>query len=237
MADARTAPRKRAPKASLRPVQARSLATRDALLAAGRSLLDGRDFDALPIASIAAAIGMSVGSFYGRFHDKQAFFAVLQAQVTDEWRQGVAGCLAALEQRKAPALTVVNEFCATAVQLLRADSGFLRSALKHASTHPGSWTPIKQLAADAVEALVVLLAPQLVHLPPKQRAERIRVAMQFVLGTTLNAVLHDPGPLPLASPRLERELARAMALYLGLPPPPAHPTRAARRAAPTRSPQ
>ena len=47
----------------------------------GRSLLATRDFDTLSIAELAAAQQLSVGSFYGRFRDKEAFFAVLQQQV------------------------------------------------------------------------------------------------------------------------------------------------------------
>ena len=69
----------------LQPVQARAHATRDALLAAGRAMLADGDFDSLSIADLAAASKLSVGSFYGRFRDKEAFFEQLQEQVTAEF--------------------------------------------------------------------------------------------------------------------------------------------------------
>ncbi len=203
--------------ASLQPVQARSAATREAMLAAGRSLLAEREFDALAIADLAAAIGMSVGSFYGRFQDKQAFFDELQTQVIGEWREDIARTFAVLREQQRPAAAVVVQACRLTVGLMRADSGFLRSALKHESTHPGSWTPVKQVARELVDELLALLAPLLTHVPMAQRAVRVRFAMQMTYGTCLTAVLHDPGPMALASRDLERELAKMMGLYLGLP--------------------
>jgi AcrR family transcriptional regulator len=199
-------------------MQARSQATREALLAVGRTLLAERELDAISIAEIAAAAGMSVGSFYGRFHDKETYFAELQEQVTQRWRVESQQLLTQLQAGHAPAASVVSKACALVVQTLRADSGFLRSALKHASTHPGSWTPILQAGAAVVNDLEATLAPLLTHLRANQRAPRIRFAMQVVYGTGLNAVLHDPGPLALANPQLERELARVMSAYLELLP-------------------
>src|SRR5579864_273792 len=57
--------------------QARSRVTRDRLLAAGRQLLDRGAFEATSIADIAGTAGCSVGAFYHRFADKEAFFAAL----------------------------------------------------------------------------------------------------------------------------------------------------------------
>jgi hypothetical protein len=37
-----------------------------------------------------------------------------------------------------------------------------------------------------------------------------------MFGTLVNAVLHDPGPIGLNDPRLERELARAFLHCVGL---------------------
>lgn len=219
--------------AALPPVQARAQATREALLAAGRRLLAERDFDALAIADLAAAIGMSVGSFYGRFPDKQAFFAELQQQVTDEWRATAAGVMAAMAPL--PPQQMVQRVCALVIGLIRGDAGFIRSALKHASTHPGSWSPIKQVGLDVVAELVPLLQPLLGHLKPAQRELRVRVAMQVVFATGLNGVLNDPGPLHLADTRLERELAWLMAAYLELPVP--TPARQARQQRPPRQPR
>lgn len=200
---------------ALRAVQPRAQATRDSLLAAGRHLLSTRDFDDVSIAELAAANSLSVGSFYGRFRDKEAFFAVLQRQVTAEWLQQADALLRQRAWRSAPRL--VQALCRLAIDTFRRDAGFFRAALKHASTQPESWTPVKQAGLAVATRFESALAPLLTQLPPAERGLRIRFAVQALYGTGVNAVLNDPGPLHLADPALEREMARMMGLYLSLP--------------------
>ena len=201
---------------ALRAVQPRARATRDGLLAVGRQLLATRDFDSLSVAELAAAQQLSVGSFYGRFRDKEAFFAVLQQQVTAEWLQQADALLQQRPWRSATQL--VAAFCSLAVETFRRDAGLFRAALKHASTQPASWTPIKQAGLAVAERFEAALAPMLPHGGTAERSLSIRFAVQMLYGTGVNAVLNDPGPLRLSDPRLEHELARVMGLYLGLPP-------------------
>jgi AcrR family transcriptional regulator len=190
---------------------------------AGRALLETRDIDAMSIAELARAIGMSVGSFYGRFKDKESFFAVLQQQITAEWQVLAEGALAPPARgERAPAATV-TALCGMVIGSCRRDAGFLRAALKHASTHPSSWTPIKAAGQVVTTAFVTALGSGLAHLRPADRHLRVRFAMQMIYGTAVNAVLNDPGPLLLANPRLERELARVVCQYLGLPAPAGNP--------------
>ena len=201
---------------ALRTVQPRARATRDSLLSAGRMLLAQRDFDELSIADIAGAAGLSVGSFYGRFQDKESFFALLQEQVTAEWlATGRTLLRDADESARAPGALVVD-VCAVVVGIFRRNRGFIRSALKHGSTHPETWTPIKRTGDAFVDELTEQMAPMLQHLGPRQRRPRVRFAMQMVFGTCVNAVLHDPGPRYLDDRGFERELARAVSAYLGL---------------------
>jgi AcrR family transcriptional regulator len=54
--------------------QARSRVTRDRLLVAGRQLLEQGVFEQTTIAGLAQIAGCSVGSFYSRFPDKEAFY-------------------------------------------------------------------------------------------------------------------------------------------------------------------
>lgn len=203
---------------SLRPVRARSQATHDALLAGARKLLASKGLDDLSIAEIAASNHMSVGSFYGRFQDKEAFFGVLQDTVTAEWKAAATEVLEACRVRADPAQIVVREVCRLVVRTMHADAGFVRAAVKHASTQPLARTPAQEAGIFVVDAVVQTLEPLLHALRPGERAARTRVAMQIVYGTCVNAVLHDPGPLLLKGPKLEHELSRIVCLYLGLDP-------------------
>ena len=203
-------------RTSMRPIRAGAQATHDAFLATARHLLAEKDFDALSIAEIAAANDLSVGAFYGRFRDKETFFAVLQEQVTAEWMAVAALDLSPPGLGLMDGPQTVAKICTTVVRLIRVDAGFLRAALKHATTQPAAWTPIKRTGHAIVDMAVQVLKPLLVDMPARQRAAKIRFAMQMVYGTCLNAVLHDPGPLLLSGRQLERELARTVCLYLGL---------------------
>ena len=98
----------------------------------------------------------------------------------------------------------------------RKDAGYVRAALRHASTQPASWSPIQSAGRQVVKEVIAVLGPKLAHIAPAQRAGRIRFAMQLLYGTGINALLNDPGPIPLRSKRLERELSRVLCLYLGI---------------------
>lgn len=200
----------------LRAVQPRAEATRDALLGAGRRLLNERDFEAMSIADLAAANGLSVGSFYGRFRDKEAYFSLLQEMVTTEWTETTQREFDAQRLAGWSAGRIVALVAARVVTVYRSDRGFIRAALRHASTHPSAWTPLKRVGARIANEVTLLLAPRLAHLPRMARAARVRFAMQLLYGMLVNAVLNDPGPLSLDDPRLEKELARALSAYLGL---------------------
>jgi AcrR family transcriptional regulator len=198
-------------------VQPRALATQDALLAAGRRLLRDRTLDALSVADIAAESGMSVGSFYGRFRDKESYFAVLQERANAEWLDEGRAMLHRRRRGPPRAAALLREICAAYVGIFRRERGFVLAALRHASNHPGSWTPFRSAGQAFVAETTGVLEPLLGHLPPAQRAPRLRFAMQLMFATGINAVLNDPGPIRLEDRRLELELARALCAYLEVP--------------------
>lgn len=200
--------------AALRTVQRRAEVTRDALLAAAMRLLHTRDFDQLSIAELAAEGGLSVGSFYGRFRDKEAFVAVLQRRVADGWLAEGERALAAGQDPALSTARFVGRIAEAVVAVFRRDEGFLRASLRHQTTHPGASTPLQQAGRHFADAAADALAPRLGHLPAAQRRPRVRFALQVVYGTCMNAVLNDPGPIRLAEQRMTRELARVMARYL-----------------------
>jgi len=202
---------------SLEPVRARAQLTRAALLKAGRELLETHDLHAMSVATLAAANGMSVGSFYGRFKDKEAFFATLQTEITAEWIEEARRTLEGDACRGLTATERVHRICKLVARLIRQDAGFLRAALKHEATSPTAWTPIKQAGQEVAALAVEALRPALPPGADASSVARIRFALQVVYSTCFNGILHDPGPIPVASTRLERELARMMCLYLGLP--------------------
>lgn len=213
-----TAPYPKAPAEGRvrRATQSRSRATHDKLLAAGRELLATHDFESLSIADLTAACQASVGSFYGRFRDKEAFFAVLQDQIAQEWLGLADDALSSPSAAASPAATV-RAFAQVVLRMFRRDAGFFRAALRHASTHPDTWTPIKQAGRELAARFEAALDAHEARPASTDHRRRVRFAVQVAYGTCINAVLNDPGPLKLADSRLDRELARLICLYLGIP--------------------
>lgn len=187
--------------------QQRSRATRDRLLAAGFELVETRDFDALSVAEIAQAAGCSVGAFYVRFTDKDAFFRAL---VAERLARGRASLPAALRKAGDPVASMV----AVSVESFRRRPGLLRSALRRSMEDPTVWSPLREHGHHMGDELVAALAEQRGRRLGKTAEHRLRFAFQMMMGTLVNALVNQPGPLQLDDARLEGELLRAVRLVM-----------------------
>ena len=76
------------------PIQQRSVATVEAILEATIQILDRSGPDALTTNLIAARAGISVGSLYQYFPDKQAIYSALHERHVDEVRRVIERALA-----------------------------------------------------------------------------------------------------------------------------------------------
>lgn len=198
------------------PRQRRARETEQALLDAGRELLAQRDFSAVSVAQIASACEVSVGAFYGRFRDKQAFFESLRALVMQETGDSVARYLRVERWEDVPTDVMLEKIMRYVVLGCHANRGVIKASLKHASVRPEEWLPHRESGQDVVERMVALLVPRL-PVPPEQAEMRVRFAMQAVFSIVVNAILNDAGPLPLDDERLPGEMTRLVAGYLALP--------------------
>lgn len=197
------------------PRQRRARETEAALLAAGRQLLAERDFAEVSVAQIAAACQVSVGAFYGRFRDKMAFFEALRAKVMEEADASVARYMAEPRWHEVPAQQIIEKILRFMVNGCRNNRGILRASLKQSAARPEEWLLHQRNGQEIVNRLVALLVPRLSGAPDEAEL-RVRFAMQMVFGTLVNAVLNDPGPLPLDDERLAQEMARMVTSYLGI---------------------
>jgi AcrR family transcriptional regulator len=193
--------------------QSRSQLKHQALLQAGRRLLDTQDLGSLSVAQLTRDAGMAVGSFYSRFVDKDAWFGEL-LRVTGESVLAdslslldSAGWVRASNERKV-ALIVRH-----IVDVHREHRGIFRAAHFDVARSSLYWPQLQRYGRRLGDAVHAALAAHMQRVPPRQRRLRVGIALQLVYGTLVNAVLHDPGPLALADPRIERELTR---VFLGV---------------------
>lgn len=194
--------------------QRRSRETMAALLRTGAEMLRTRTLDELSIEDLCAAVDATVGSFYGRFASKDAYFNVLLGLAT---RDGEA-MLAAMAQNDRLARNDLATLCATLVgQIIgwmRRHEGVLRAALQRSGSGPARWSDFKALAAATTTAAAPLLLAAMGKPRSAAKVRDIGFGFQTVFGTLVNAILNDPGPLSIHHPEMAVRLSRCLLLQL-----------------------
>jgi AcrR family transcriptional regulator len=182
--------------------QARSRATRDRLLAAGRQLLDRDAFEATSIADIAGNAGCSVGAFYHRFADKEAFFIVLlETVLADVVADAERSTMDESFSEGSIEATLAN-CVAYWVQLFRHHQGLIRTVMKKTLHAEDTWTPVRQMGQAALEPFIALLAAKCGKSDSRSFHYRALAGFQIVSGVMLNATLHRTVLLNLESEEL-----------------------------------
>jgi AcrR family transcriptional regulator len=192
--------------------QSRSLLKHQALLEAGRRLLDTQDLGTLSVAQLTRDAGMAVGSFYSRFADKEAWFAELLRVTGEQVLADTAAMLTSARWQRAPTGRKVALIVCHIVDIHRIHRGIFRAAHFDSARSQMYWPQLHAFGRRIADAVHQALASHMQGVPARQRRYRVGVALQLVYGTLVNAVLHDPGPLKLADRQIETELTR---VFLG----------------------
>ena len=93
---------------------------------------------------------------------------------------------------------------------MRAHEGVLRAALQHDDNRPDQWTPFKQLARANTERATPPLLSAMGKGRRAAKSRAIAFGFQVVLGTLVNAILNDPGPLSLHDRELGERLSNLL---------------------------
>jgi len=188
--------------------QARSLQKQQALLQAGRRLLDTQDLGSLSVAQLTRDAGMAVGSFYSRFDDKDAWFAELLRVTGDAVLADTQRLLGSTRWSRATNARKVALVVQHIVGIHREHCGILRAALSDPARSDAYWAPTHAYGRRIGDVVHASLRAHMHKVPSAQRRVRVGIALQIVYGTLVNAVLHDPGPIALGDRRMEQELTR-----------------------------
>ncbi len=188
--------------------QKRSRETTLALLEAGAQMLRTRSLGDLSIEALCAEVGATVGAFYSRFESKDAYFNALMALAARDGERRVAE-MAGSEQ-DADLAARCRQLVGGLIAWMRAHEGVLRAALQHDDNRPDKWTPFKELARTNTERATPLLLSAMGKGRRAARTRTIAFGFQVVLGTLVNAILNDPGPLSLHDGELKQRLAELL---------------------------
>jgi hypothetical protein len=145
-----------------------------------------------------------------RFESKEAYFNTL-IQLAARDGNGMLSQMAQNEQLKDASLA---ELCRLLVDgiigWIRKHEGVLRAALQHDNTRPDRWSTFKGLARTSVAHATPPLLRVMGRGREAAKTRGIAFAFQVVLGTLVNAILNDPGPLSLHDREMEVRLSSCL---------------------------
>jgi AcrR family transcriptional regulator len=194
--------------------QKRSRETTLALLLTGAELLQTKSLAELSIETLCGQVGVTVGAFYSRFESKEAYFNTLIELAARDCERRLSEISLASVPRHARLDDLCRLSVAGVVGWIRTHEGVLRAALQHDDTRPDKWTPFKGLARATTERATPLLLPAMGKGRKVAKTRAIAFGFQVVLGTLVNAILNDPGPLSIRDKQMEPRLADCLSLLL-----------------------
>lgn len=118
--------------------QARSRDARDRLLQAGDRVFAKLGYDAAHVSDIATAAGCSVGSFYRRFRDKEAFFNALHHRFTERNLENSARFFALPEWQQQPTSVMVRSLVEATAHIMKRNQGFFRALFQRSLAGAGA---------------------------------------------------------------------------------------------------
>jgi len=194
--------------------QKRSRETTAALLQAGAEMLRTHSLAELSIEALCRQVGATVGAFYSRFESKDAYFNALIELAARDGESTLANLSGGDLLRETDLAERCRFLVAGIVGWIRKHEGVLRAALQHDDTRPDRWTTFKGLARATTARATPLLLPAMGKGREAAKTRSIAIGFQVVLGTLVNAILNDPGPLSIQDQEMEKRLGHCLLLLL-----------------------
>lgn len=193
------------------PLQARSRDTLERVLRATARLLESNSYRNVSITDIAREAGSSVGAVYGRFENKRALLAQLDARAASEVRRYHK------EAANRPVRStehVVSDLVDFLVGFYRRHRGLMQALRVEVGSEAS--LPQTERALRALVQLVLTNRSGIAHPSPDQAAH---LGFQMVIGALAERVLFakaHPGAGPMPESLLAEELRLAFLAYLGV---------------------
>ena len=194
--------------------QKRSRETTAALLQAGADMLRTHSLAELSIDALCKKVGATVGAFYSRFESKDAYFNALIELTARDGESMLAAMSGNVRLEKADLAERCQFLVGGIISWIRKHEGVLRAALQHDDTRPDRWTTFKGLARATTARATPLLLPTMGKGREPAKARGIAFGLQVALGTLVNAILNDPGPLSIHDEEMEVRLGNCLLLLL-----------------------
>jgi AcrR family transcriptional regulator len=195
--------------------QQRSRQQRDRLLKAGERVFAESGFWQAHVADIAKRAGCSVGSFYRRFQDKEAFFFALQKDMAAHAEANIGKFFDDPACRTDPLIDVFRRLTRNSARTMKGIEGYYRALFELSLRGHDVWPLMRGLEATEAGLVVDLLRRRGVAVDESKR-DAAHLAIRMMHGQIISNMLHGPGPFASDDPRLHEELGLMLLRYLGL---------------------
>ncbi len=197
-----------------RPVQARSRATFQVILEAAARILEKRGLSAMTTNHVARAAGVSIGTLYEYFPNKDAIVYALLDEHLHEAELALSYVDAAFVARALtlPIERIVERLVATVVLLHAKKPGLHRTLFEE-----GARLTVVRERAEALERRIVELVVALFRGHPELHLAQPELQAQVVV-RTVESLVHgwvtQPNSAPAERNVFEREIVRLVSAYL-----------------------
>ena len=145
-----------------------------------------------------------------QFESKDAYFNALIELAARDGEQMLSAMSGNLPLENAGLAERCQFLVSGIIGWIRKHEGVLRAALQHDDTRPDRWTTFKGLARATTARATPLLLPAMGKGREAAKTRGIAFGLQVVLGTLVNAILNDPGPLSIHDEEIEVRLGNCL---------------------------
>jgi AcrR family transcriptional regulator len=186
--------------------QQRSEQTHEKLLQAGLDLLRDGLFDDISIAQISARAGCSVGSFYLRFRNKEAFFEFLFESISKKLQADLLSSLTPKSIKELTLAQTVRHCVDHYVETNRQYESIIRAAVQYSINDSADWQPVRDNGLKLHAHYINLIIGKLRTPNSEQARNQVLVGLQIISGHLVNSIIHPVNNLPLSDPALNHWL-------------------------------
>jgi AcrR family transcriptional regulator len=199
--------------------QQRSEQTHEKLLQSGLDLLRDGVFDDISIAQISARAGCSVGSFYLRFRNKEAFFKFLIESISETLQADLLTNLTPESIKELTLAQTVRHCVGHYVEINRQYESIVRAAVQYSINDSDDWQPVRDNGLKLHDHYIDLILSKLRKSNQEEARQQLVVGLQIISGHLVNSITHPINRLPLHDPNLSYWLYEVVMHCLKVKPP------------------
>lgn len=172
--------------------QKRSVALRDGFIRAGIEILNTKRLSDLSVSELAKECGGSVGSFYTRFEDKEAYFRALRVAAMAMCNTEIQSRVSIDRLYEMEPGEALDELVDLMADLFTSPiRGVLRESLLRILEDDDPWAPMRDSAREIMRNYRRACATLFPEFTPKETKQRLNFCFQLTVGTLQNDLVND----------------------------------------------